>query len=71
MIKSWKLEFLREKVFWGNTQRQEVAITIILMWKFLVFYGIYVTLDAIYDSGVYFRFFLYGPSYLRQIAKID
>ena len=41
------------------------------LWKFLIFYGIYVTLDAIYDSGVYFRFFLYGPRYMRQIAEID
>ena len=40
------------------------------MWKFLIFYGIYVTLDAIYDSGVYFRFFLYGSKYMRQIANI-
>jgi hypothetical protein len=41
------------------------------LWKFLTFYVIYVTLDAIYDSGVYLRFFLYGPSYLRSIANID
>ena len=41
------------------------------MWKLGVFCGIFILRNAIYDSGMYIRFFLYGPSYLRQIMTLD
>ena len=34
-------------------------------------YGIFVSLDAIYDVGMYGRFFLLGPGYLRKLSELD
>ena len=40
-------------------------------WKFATFYVIYRMLDAIYDSGMYARFFLFGPSAMKRLAQMD
>ena len=37
-------------------------------WKFAGMYALFVTFNAFYDLGVYTRFFIYGPSYLRKMA---
>ena len=42
-----------------------------LWWKGLAMYGIYVTINAIYDVGMYARFFLLGPGYLRSLCELD
>ena len=42
-----------------------------LPWKFLGMYGLFITLNAIYDVGMYARWFIYGPSYLRKLAELD
>ena len=34
-------------------------------------YSIFVTLNAIYDVGMYGRFFILGPGYLRKLAELD
>ena len=41
------------------------------MWKVGAFFGIFLMRNAIYDSGMYIRFFLYGPGYLRQIMNLN
>jgi len=40
-------------------------------WKLGAFLGIYVLRNAIYDGGMYLRFFLYGPSYMKAIMNVD
>ena len=35
-------------------------------WKFLMFYIMYRELDSFYDVGIYLRFFIYGPKYMRK-----
>jgi hypothetical protein len=41
------------------------------MMKGLAFYLIYRELNALYDIGMYFRFFVYGPGYLKSILRLD
>ena len=39
--------------------------------KFLTFYGLVLGFNAIYDVGMYLRFFVHGPSMMRKIMELD
>jgi hypothetical protein len=41
------------------------------VWKFAVFYLIMNEIDAIYDFGMFLRFYVHGPSMLRNIISLD
>ena len=41
------------------------------LWKGLIFYIIYREIDAIYDFGMYFSFFLKGPSQIKRVLQLD
>ena len=40
-------------------------------WKIVAWYAIYRLFHAIYDVGVFMRFFIYGPSYIKSILELD
>lgn len=40
-------------------------------WKLGAFCVIYILRNAIYDSGMFIRFFIYGPNYLSKIMAQD
>lgn len=40
-------------------------------WKLAAFGVIFVLRNAIYDSGMFIRWFIYGPSYLKAIMELD
>jgi hypothetical protein len=40
-------------------------------WKGLLFYLIYREADAIYDAGIYTRFFIHGPRQLRYVLNLE
>ena len=40
-------------------------------WKFLVFYGLLNSLNAVYDCGMYANFFVHGPGFLKQLMAQD
>ena len=39
-------------------------------WKLLLFYFIYREADALYDFGIYTRFFIHGPKQFRKILSL-
>ena len=41
------------------------------MWKMSMFGVIFILRNAIYDSGMYIRFFIHGPSYLKHIMTLN
>ena len=41
-----------------------------MYWKLAVFSGIFLMIDAIYDCGMYMRFVVHGPAYLRRISEL-
>ena len=42
-----------------------------MLWKAGLFYLLCKMMDAIYDSGIYLRFFIHAPNYMRRIAELD
>ena len=42
-----------------------------IAWKVVTFYGIMVTLDAIYDVGMYASFFVNGPFFMHKLMALD
>lgn len=40
-------------------------------WKGLLFYLIYREVDAIYDCGMYTRFFVNGPRQMKYVLNLD
>ena len=41
------------------------------IWKGLTFYLFLNCMNAIYDCGMYTRFFVYGPSSMKKCAELD
>ena len=42
-----------------------------MAWKAATFYVLVKMIDAIYDSGIYLRFFVRAPKAMRDIAALD
>ena len=41
------------------------------IWKGLSIYVIFKMINAIYDCGIYARFFCYGPKSIQKILSLD
>jgi hypothetical protein len=41
------------------------------LWKGAAFYMIAKSMDALYDIGMYLRFFIHGPKYFKSILSLD
>ena len=41
------------------------------IWKGLSIYVIFKMMNAIYDCGIYARFFVYGPFSMRKVLKLN
>ena len=41
------------------------------IWKGISLYAIIKLMDAIYDAGIYARFFIHGPSSMRKVAVLS
>ena len=41
------------------------------IWKGAVFYLLVQSMDALYDVGVFLRFFVHGPAALREVLSLD
>ena len=41
------------------------------LWKGAGFYAIYKLMDALYDTGMYLRFFIHAPQYMRRTVKLN
>ena len=42
-----------------------------MAWKAFTFYFIVKMMDAIYDSGIYLRFFIQAPKFMRDIVSLS
>ena len=41
------------------------------IWKFAILYSFLKLFDSFYDTGMYLRFFVHGPSEMRKVASLD